>query len=47
VAYGVVRVGKAAKKREVEEIVLGIVRQKLRKYKASKIIVYSNLVLKV
>ena len=46
-AYGVVRVGKAAKKREVEEMVLGMVRQKLRKYKAGKIIVYSNSVPKV
>ena len=42
-----IRVGKAAKKKEVEEIVLGIVRQKLRKYKAGKIVVYSNLVPKV
>jgi superfamily II DNA helicase RecQ len=43
----VIRVGKAVKKKEVQEIVLGIVRQKLRKYKASKIVVYSNLVPKV
>lgn len=28
-------------------MVLGIVRQKLRKYKTGKVIVYSNLVLKV
>jgi superfamily II DNA helicase RecQ len=47
VAYRVIRVGKAAKKKEVEEMVLGMVRQKLRKYKASKIVVYSNSVLKV
>ncbi|CAG5179568.1 uncharacterized protein ALTATR162_LOCUS9351 [Alternaria atra] len=31
VAYRVIRVGKAAKKKEVEEMVLGMVRQKLRK----------------
>jgi RecQ family ATP-dependent DNA helicase len=47
VAYRVIRVGKAAKKKEVEEMVLGMVRQKLRKYKASKIVVYSNSVPKV
>jgi RecQ family ATP-dependent DNA helicase len=47
VAYRVIRVGKAAKKKEVEEMVLGMVRQKLRKYKAGKIVVYSNSVPKV
>ncbi|CAN9430903.1 unnamed protein product [Alternaria alternata] len=47
VAYRVIRVGKAAKKREVEEMVLGMVRQKLRKYKASKVVVYSHSMPKV
>ncbi|KAH6644903.1 hypothetical protein C7974DRAFT_299160, partial [Boeremia exigua] len=43
IAYRIIRVGKAAKKKEVEEIVLGI----LRRHKIGKVIVYSNLVLKV
>jgi superfamily II DNA helicase RecQ len=47
VAYRVVKVGQEAKKQEVEAAVLAIVRRKLRKYKASKIVVYSNLVAKV
>ena len=46
-AYCIIRVGKAAKKKEVEEIVLGIVQQKLRKHKTGKVVVYGNLVLKV
>jgi superfamily II DNA helicase RecQ len=40
-------VGKAAKKKEVEEIVLSMVRQKLRKNKTGKVVVYSNSVSKV
>jgi hypothetical protein len=40
-------VGKAAKKKEVEEIVLRIVWQKMRKHKTGKVVVYSNLVPKV
>jgi RecQ family ATP-dependent DNA helicase len=47
VAYQVIRVGKAAKKKEVEAMVLSMLRQKLRKYKAGKIVVYSNSVPKV
>ncbi|RYO48247.1 hypothetical protein AA0116_g12773 [Alternaria tenuissima] len=47
VAYRVIRVGKAAKKKEVEEMVLGMVRQKLRKHKTGKVVVYSNSVPKV
>ncbi|CAN9275191.1 unnamed protein product, partial [Alternaria alternata] len=47
VAYRVIRVGKAAKKKEVEEIVLGMVQQKLRKHKTGKVVVYGNLVPKV
>jgi superfamily II DNA helicase RecQ len=47
VAYRVIRVGKAAKKKEVEEMVLGIVQQKLRKHKTGKVVVYSNSVPKV
>lgn len=47
IAYCVIRVEKVAKKKEVEEIVLGIVQQKLRKHKTGKVVVYSNLVLKV
>jgi superfamily II DNA helicase RecQ len=40
-------VGNAAKKKEVEEIVLRMVRQKLRKHKTGKVVVYANLVPKV
>jgi superfamily II DNA helicase RecQ len=47
VVYQVVRVGKAAKKNEVEEMVLRMVRQKLRKYKTGKVVVYGNSVPKV
>ena len=47
VAYRVIRVGKAAKKKEVEEIVVRTVRQKLRKHKTGKVVVYSNPVPKV
>jgi superfamily II DNA helicase RecQ len=47
VAYQVVRVGTAAKKKEVEEIVLRIVRQKMRKHKTGKVVVYGNSVPKV
>jgi hypothetical protein len=47
VAYRVVKVGQQAKKQEVEATMLAIVRQKLKKYKASKLVVYSNLVAKV
>jgi hypothetical protein len=44
VAYRVIRVGKAAKKKEVEEIVVRTVRQKLRKHKNGKVVVYGNSV---
>ncbi|KAI8930521.1 hypothetical protein NX059_012133 [Plenodomus lindquistii] len=47
VAYGVIRVGKTAKKKEVEEMVLRMVQQKLRKYKKGKVVVYGNSVAKV
>jgi superfamily II DNA or RNA helicase len=47
VAYQVVTVGKAAKKKEVEEIVLRMVRQKLRKHNTGKVVVYGNSVPKV
>jgi hypothetical protein len=47
VAYRVIRVGKAIKKKEVEEMVLGVVRQKTRKYRTGKIVVYGNSVPKV
>jgi superfamily II DNA helicase RecQ len=47
VAYQVVRIDKTAKKNEVEEIVLSIVRQKLRKHKTGKVVVYGNSVPKV
>jgi superfamily II DNA helicase RecQ len=47
VAYHVVKIGQRAKKQEVEATVLAIVQRKLRKYKSSKIIVYSNSVAKV
>jgi superfamily II DNA helicase RecQ len=43
----VIKVGKAAKKKEVEEIVLRMVRQKLRKHKTGKVVVYGNSVPKV
>ncbi|KAF2866458.1 hypothetical protein BDV95DRAFT_680035 [Massariosphaeria phaeospora] len=44
IAYRIVKLGKKAKRQEVEAIVLRAVKQKLRKYKTGKIIVYSNLV---
>jgi superfamily II DNA helicase RecQ len=46
VAYRVVKVGRARKKKEVEKIVTSIAQQKLRKHrgKGSKVIVYSNSV---
>jgi superfamily II DNA/RNA helicase len=47
VAYRVIRVGKAAKKKEVEEMVTKMVRQKLCKHKKGKVVVYSNSVAKV
>jgi superfamily II DNA helicase RecQ len=47
VAYQVIQVGKAAKKKEVDEMVLRMVRQKLRKHSQGKIVVYSNSVAKV
>jgi RecQ family ATP-dependent DNA helicase len=47
VAYQVVRIDEAAKKKEVEEMVLSIVRQKLRKHKTGKVVVYGNSVPKV
>jgi superfamily II DNA helicase RecQ len=47
VAYGVAKVGMEAKKQEVEAIVLAMVQRKLRKYKAGKVVVYSNSVPKV
>jgi superfamily II DNA helicase RecQ len=47
VAYRVIRVGKAAKKKEVDEMVLRMVRQKLGKHKKGKVVVYSNSVAKV
>jgi superfamily II DNA helicase RecQ len=47
VAYRVVMVGKAAKKKEVEEMVVRTVRQKLRKHKKGKVVVYGNSVPKV
>lgn len=47
VAYRVIRVGKAAKKKEVEEMVVRTVRQKLRRHKKGKVVVYGNSVPKV
>jgi superfamily II DNA helicase RecQ len=47
VAYRVVKVGQEAKKQEVEAAVLAIVQQKLRKYKAGKLVIYGNSVAKV
>jgi RecQ family ATP-dependent DNA helicase len=47
VAYRVIRVGKEARKKEVEEMVTNMVRQKLRKHKKGKVVVYSNSVAKV
>jgi hypothetical protein len=47
VAYRVVKVGKEAKRQEVEATVLTMVRRKLRKYKAGKVVVYGNSVPKV
>ncbi|KAF9733878.1 hypothetical protein PMIN01_08221 [Paraphaeosphaeria minitans] len=47
VAYRVMKVGRAAKKHEVEEMVLGVVRQKLRRYRKGKVVVYGNSVRKV
>jgi RecQ family ATP-dependent DNA helicase len=47
VAYRVIRVGKSAKKKEVDEMVVRMVQQKLRKYRKGKVVVYSNSVPKV
>jgi RecQ family ATP-dependent DNA helicase len=47
VAYRVVTVDQGAKKQEVEAAVLAIVRRKLKKYKAGKLVVYGNSVPKV
>jgi superfamily II DNA/RNA helicase len=47
VAYSVIKIGQRAKKQEVEATVLAMVRRKLRKYKAGKIVVYGNSVPKV
>jgi len=47
VAYRVIKIGQRAKKQEVEATVLAMVRRKLRKYKAGKIVVYGNSVAKV
>jgi superfamily II DNA helicase RecQ len=40
-------VGKAVKKEEMEAMVLGMVRQKLKKFKTGKVVIYGNSVLKV
>ncbi|KAK7177507.1 DNA helicase [Paraphaeosphaeria sporulosa] len=47
VAYRVIKVGRAAKKQEVEDVVLGVVRQKLRRYRKGKVVIYGNSVPKV
>jgi superfamily II DNA helicase RecQ len=47
VAYRVVKVGQQAKKQEVEATVLAMLRRKLKKYKAGKLVVYGNSVAKV
>jgi hypothetical protein len=47
VAYWVIKVGKAVKKEEMEAMVLGMVRQKLKKFKTGKVVIYGNSVLKV
>jgi superfamily II DNA helicase RecQ len=47
VAYRVIKVGKAARKQEVEEMIVGVVQQKLRKYRKGKVVVYGNSVRKV
>lgn len=47
VAYRVIRVGKAVKKKELEAIVLGVVKKKLKRFTAGKIVVYGNSVAKV
>jgi superfamily II DNA helicase RecQ len=47
VAYRVVKVGQRVKKQEVEATVLAMVRRKLRKYMAGKVVVYGNSVPKV
>jgi superfamily II DNA helicase RecQ len=47
VAHCVVKVGKEAKRQDVEATVLAMVRRKRRKYKAGKIVVYGNSVPKV
>jgi superfamily II DNA helicase RecQ len=47
IAYQVVRVERKRKRQEVEAIVLKVVKQKLHKYKAGKVVVYCNSVSKV
>jgi superfamily II DNA helicase RecQ len=47
IAYRVVRVGKEAKRQEVERMVLDMVRKKQRKYRTGKVVVYGNSVPKI
>ena len=47
VAYRVIKVDKSVKTKEVEAMVLEVVRQKLKKYKTGKVVIYGNSVRKV
>lgn len=47
VAYEVIQVDKALKKEEVEAVVAKIARRKVRQYRAGKVVIYGNSVVKV
>jgi superfamily II DNA helicase RecQ len=47
VAYQVIQVDKALKKEEVEAVVAKIARRKVRQYRAGKVVIYGNSVVKV
>ncbi|KAF2184503.1 hypothetical protein K469DRAFT_780779 [Zopfia rhizophila CBS 207.26] len=47
VAYQVVRVGTTRRQEEREEVVLKLIREKIRRYKTRKIVIYYNTVSKV
>ena len=47
VAYQTIKISRSAKKKDVKSIVVKVVRQRMRKYRIGKLIVYGNSKLKV
>jgi superfamily II DNA helicase RecQ len=47
ISYCVIQIEKAVRKREVEEITLRMIQQKVRRYRLGKIVIYRNLVAKL